>query len=184
MILQPPISAAMTAAVEPASVTDLAASPQSPAMSNNASLNLEAQLCFALYAATNQIVRAYRAPLAALGLTYPQYLAMLVLWEQGAQTVKGLADRLALDSSTLTPLLKRLEAAGLVDRARNDADERVVRVSLTPKGRALQQPVAEVQRRVACKTRLSDVDFTKLRAQLKDLALVLAGGQEEWADVP
>ena len=75
-------------------------------------LLLDNQLCFALYAATNAVTRAYREPLNKLGLTYPQYLAMLVLWERGAHTVKSLADALQLDSSTLTPLLKRLEAAG------------------------------------------------------------------------
>src|SRR4051812_19062690 len=113
---------------------------------NTASLYLDEQLCFALYTATNQIVRAYRGPLAELGLTYPQYLAMLVLWQHGEQTVKSLADRLALDSSTLTPLLKRLEAAGLVSRQRDRDDERVMRIALTPRGRALRRPVAEVQR--------------------------------------
>jgi DNA-binding MarR family transcriptional regulator len=145
---------------------------------NTASLYLDEQLCFALYTATNQIVRAYRGPLAELGLTYPQYLAMLVLWQHGEQTVKSLADRLALDSSTLTPLLKRLEAAGLVSRQRDRDDERVMRIALTPRGRALRRPVAEVQRGVACKTRLSRASFVALRAQLHELAATIADEQE------
>ena len=147
-------------------------------MVTNASLNLDNQLCFALYAATNQIVRAYRGPLAEIGLTYPQYLAMLVLWERGEQTVKGLSDRLALDSSTLTPLLKRLEAAGLLSRQRDAGDERVVRISLTPAGRALRRPAAQIQSRVACKTALSKDHFVKLRAQLHELAAAVAAAQE------
>ncbi len=151
-------------------------------MSSNASLRLDDQLCFALYAATNAITRAYRAPLAAIGLTYPQYLVMLVLWEHGTQTVKGLADRLDLDSSTLTPLLKRLAAVELISRTRDASDERVVRIALTLQGIALKQPAARIQQRVACRTRLSEPTFVRLRAQLhqltKDVAL------EEAADAP
>ncbi len=143
-------------------------------MNSNASLLLEEQLCFALYSATNQVIRAYRAPLAALGLTYPQYLAMLVLWEQGEQTVKGLADRLALDSSTLTPLLRRLEGAGFVNRTRDPVDQRVVRIALTPAGTALRRRVAQVQEGVACKTGLSCSSFVRLRTQLHKLASVVA----------
>jgi DNA-binding MarR family transcriptional regulator len=139
-------------------------------MSSNASLRLDDQLCFALYAATNAITRAYRGPLAEIGLTYPQYLVMLVLWEQGTQTVKGLADRLDLDSSTLTPLLKRLAAAGLVSRERDSADERVVRIGLTPGGEALREPARRIQQGVACRTRLDEPDFIGLRAQLHQLA--------------
>ena len=152
-------------------------------MSTNSSLTLDEQLCFALYAATNQIIRAYRGPLAEVGLTYPQYLAMLVLWEHGDQTVKGLADRLALDSSTVTPLLKRLEAGGLVGRVRGTIDERVVRISLTPRGDALRGPVAQVQQRVACKTRLSSHGFVKLRTQLHRLTAVIAAEQAAEAEL-
>ena len=138
-------------------------------MDNNASLLLDEQLCFALYSASNHIVRAYRGPLAKIGLTYPQYLAMLVLWQHGEQTVKGLSDRLLLDSSTLTPLLKRLEATGLVSRQRHEGDERVVRVLLTPQGQALRSSAAKIQRQVAQKTRLSNQHFIQLRAQLNEL---------------
>ena len=144
----------------------------------NASMLLDEQLCFALYAATTQIVRAYRGPLATLGLTYPQYLAMLVLWECGGPTVKGLADRLGLDSSTLTPLLKRLEASGFVSRIRDQADQRIVRISLTSRGEALRTPATAIQKRVACKTRLSSRGFVMLRAQLHELAAAIAEEQE------
>ena len=138
-------------------------------MDDNASLLLDEQLCFALYSASNHIIRAYRGPLAGIGLTYPQYLTMLVLWQHGEQSVKGLSDRLLLDSSTLTPLLKRLEAAGLINRQRDRSDERVVRVALTPQGQALRSRAAQIQRRVAEKTRLSNQGFIQLRAQLNEL---------------
>jgi MarR family transcriptional regulator, organic hydroperoxide resistance regulator len=140
-------------------------------------LLLENQLCFALYAATNAVTRAYRAPLGKLGLTYPQYLAMVVLWERGSDTVKGLADALQLDSSTLTPLLKRLEAAGWLSRKRDRVDERIVRIELTPAGKALRRPVAAIQTGVACRTRLPGAEFVALRAQLHALAETLAGAE-------
>ena len=145
-------------------------------MSSPDPLHLNNQLCFALYAATNAITRAYRAPLAQLGLTYPQYLVLLVLWEpdRNAHTVKGLADALQLDSSTLTPLLKRLEAAGFVTRERQAHDERVVQISLTAAGRALRTPVAAVQQDVACRTRLNDAEFFDFRSRLHELVNTLA----------
>ena len=136
---------------------------------SSASLRLDDQLCFALYAATNVITRAYRAPLARLGLTYPQYLAMLVLWEYGNQTVKGLADRLDLDSSTITPLVKRLAAAGLVHRARDPANQRKLCIQLTSAGRAMQAQAKKIQERVACQTHLRPDEFVALRAQLHRL---------------
>ena len=144
-------------------------------MSSPDPLHLNNQLCFALYAATNAITRAYRAPLAQLGLTYPQYLVLLVLWEpdRNAHTVKGLADALQLDSSTLTPLLKRLEAAGFVTRERQAHDERVVQISLTAAGRALRTPVAAVQQDVACRTRLNDAEFFDFRSRLHQLVNTL-----------
>ncbi len=131
---------------------------------------LDNQLCFALYKATNAITHTYRAPLAALGLTYPQYLVMLVLWEDGEQTVGGLAQRLALDASTLTPLLRRMEHAGLVQRQRDPANQRSVRVRPTEQGRALEAPAAAIQQRVACATRLEGPGFEQLRQQLHRLA--------------
>ncbi|MDL2337897.1 MAG: MarR family transcriptional regulator [Pseudomonadota bacterium] len=138
------------------------------------SLLLGDQMCFALYAASNGIIRAYRAPLAKLGLTYPQYLAMLVLWEHGEQTVKSLATRLDLDSSTITPLVKRLAVAGLVHRERDPANERNLKIELTAAGRALHAPVAKVQQRVACQTGLGPDEFTVLKAQLHALTQKIA----------
>lgn len=144
-------------------------------MSASDALRLDNQLCFALYAATNAITRAYRAPLAQLGLTYPQYLVLVVLWERdrSERSVKSLADALQLDSSTLTPLLKRLEVAGFVTRERKSDDERVVQISLTAAGRALRTPVAAVQQDVACRTRLSELEFTRFRSRLHQLVHTL-----------
>ncbi|MFM9916681.1 MAG: MarR family winged helix-turn-helix transcriptional regulator [Rhizobacter sp.] len=139
------------------------------------SLLLEDQMCFALYAASNGIIRAYRAPLAKLGLTYPQYIAMLVLWEHGDQTVKSLAAQLDLDSSTVTPLVKRLAAAGLVHRERDPTNERNLKIQLTAAGRALHAPAAVVQQRVACQTGLSAEQFLLLRSQLQELTRKLEG---------
>lgn len=99
---------------------------------------LDGQLCYAIYSAGMAIQRAYKPLLDELGLTYPQYLVLNVLWERDRQTVGALAERLALESSTLTPLLKRLEAAGLVGRARNPENERQVIVALTAEGRKIQ----------------------------------------------
>lgn len=104
----------------------------------SAPLPLDQQLCFSLYATSMAISRAYKPMLDALGITYPQYLVLHALWEQDGRTVGAIADRLALESSTITPLVKRLEAAGLVRRARNPADERQVQVSLTDAGRAIR----------------------------------------------
>lgn len=101
-------------------------------------LHLSEQLCFTLYSTVHVLNRTYRPLLEKLGLTYPQYLAMLVLWEEDDVTVKALGEQLLLDSGTLTPLLKRLEAAGFVKRERDTLDERQVRIRLTPTGRALR----------------------------------------------
>lgn len=107
-------------------------------------LLLDRQVCFPLYAATNLLNRMYGPVLGELGLTYPQYLVMLVLWERQPQTVGALGARLHLDSGTLTPLLKRMEAAGLVTRTRDPADERRVQIALTAAGQALRARAAHV----------------------------------------
>lgn len=104
----------------------------------NAPVPLEDQLCYSIYSANMAIQRAYKPLLDELGLTYPQYLVLNVLWRDDQQSVGAIADRLGLESSTLTPLLKRLEGAGLVHRARNPENERQVVVELTEKGRALR----------------------------------------------
>jgi DNA-binding MarR family transcriptional regulator len=101
-------------------------------------LGLDEQVCYAIYSAGIAIQRAYKPVLNGLGLTYPQYLVMNVLWRSAEQTVGAIADRLALEPSTITPLLKRLETAGLVQRTRSVADERKVLISLTDAGKALE----------------------------------------------
>ncbi|TNE62715.1 MAG: MarR family transcriptional regulator [Alphaproteobacteria bacterium] len=102
------------------------------------SLRLDDQLCFALYSAMHAMKKLYRPVLDKLGITYPQYLVMMVLWQQDSQTVSEIGNRLYLDSATLTPLLKRMESAGLIARTRAKEDERQVIVGLTDKGRALE----------------------------------------------
>lgn len=107
-------------------------------------LLLQNQLCFPLYAASKEVVRLYKPFLDEIGLTYTQYIAMLALWESRSLSVKELGERLYLDSGTLTPLLKKMEAQGLVSRARSAADERSVIVTLTEQGEALRQRAADV----------------------------------------
>lgn len=138
-------------------------------MTQYENLKLEQQLCFALYAATHSFMRAFRASLDPLGITYTQYLVMLVLWENDVTSVGKIAQRLELNSATLTPLLKRLEVAGFVSRIRNLKDERIVEIKLTPAGNQLQHEVAQVQLGVACKTGLSDTEFNQLKDSLHRL---------------
>lgn len=133
-------------------------------------LRLDNQLCFALYGAANRMTRLYRPLLDALGLTYPQYLAMLVLWEASPRTVGALGDALDLDSSTLTPLLKRLEAGGLVERARDPEDERRVIVALTDKGRALREQAVSIPEKLFCALDMPLETMGALRDQLKTVA--------------
>ncbi|MBO5595735.1 MAG: MarR family transcriptional regulator [Bacteroidales bacterium] len=101
-------------------------------------LKLDNQLCFRLYTASRLITQAYHPLLSGIGLTYPQYLVMMVLWEQDAQPVNDIAKKLYLETNTVTPLLKRMEAEGLISRTRGEADARQVIVRLTPKGRDLE----------------------------------------------
>jgi DNA-binding MarR family transcriptional regulator len=132
-------------------------------------LKLDNQLCFALYAATHSLTRAYRSALELSGITYTQYLVMLVLWENNNISVGKIAQRLELDSGTLTPMLKRLETAGLIKRVRNVDDERIVEISLTEAGNLLQHEIAHVQQGVACKTGLGIEDFKQLTDALHRL---------------
>ncbi len=143
--------------------------PGPPPGSPPGSLRLDDQLCFALYAASNALTRSYRPLLGALGLTYPQYLVMLVLWQDGPRTVREIGERLRLPANAMTPLLDRLETAGFVARRRDDADRRIVRVSLTPAGRDLQASAAEAQRDVLCQTGLEAQAHDALRAELHRL---------------
>lgn len=136
-------------------------------------LKLDSQLCFALYSATHALTRAYRNALDEKGLTYTQYLVLLVLWEYNTMSVSGIAQKLDLDSASLTPILKRLETAGILQRLRNKSDERVVEIKLTEKGYALQDEVAEIQKGVACKTGLSTPEFNQLKKTLHELVRVM-----------
>ncbi len=114
-----------------------------------AALKLENQLCFPLYAASREVIRAYHPYLEPLGLTYTQYVTMMVLWEERALSVKELGCRLYLDSGTLTPVLKSLEAKGLIRRHRGEKDERVLIAELTPEGESLKEQAAEVPVKMA-----------------------------------
>lgn len=134
------------------------------------SLQLDQQLCFALYAASRAVTAAYRPLLEELGLTYPQYLAMLVLWERDGLTVRELGRRLQLDSGTLTPLLKRLQQAGLVDRQRRRSDEREVEIRLTPEGRELRLRAEQIPACLAARLCLGPDDMRRLRDELRQLA--------------
>lgn len=138
-------------------------------MKNYQNLKLDHQLCFALYAATHALTRAYRGALEQAGLTYTQYLVMLVLWETDGVSVSKIAHRLELDSATLTPMLKRIETAGFVTRNRNADDERVVEINLTEVGRELQHKIARVQQGVECQTGLCNEEFIQLRDSLHRL---------------
>ncbi|CAN5836327.1 MarR family transcriptional regulator [soil metagenome] len=133
------------------------------------STKLDDQLCFALYATSNAVTRFYRPHLKALGLTYPQYITMLALWEQDGLMVAALGARLGLDSGTMTPLLKRLESAGLVRRQRDDQDERRVVISLTPAGKTLQARAATVPETLACALDLNPPEVKQLVEALDGL---------------
>ncbi|GAB5095356.1 MarR family transcriptional regulator [Caballeronia sp. LP006] len=129
-------------------------------------LELDQQICFALYSTSLAMTKTYKPMLDKLGLTYPQYLAMLVLWESDNLTVKEIAARLSLDSATLTPLLKRLEAQGYVVRMRGVEDERQVHVRLTAQGRSLRQSARAIPPEIFCAAG-SDVDeLVRLRSDL------------------
>ncbi len=133
------------------------------------SVALDDQLCFALYAASRAVTARYRPMLDELGITYPQYLVLMLLWEEDGQTVGQLGNRLALDSGTLSPLLKRLTAAGLVTRHRRADDERSVSVRLTEEGRALQGPACAISAQMIDALSLSTQQFAELKGQLRTI---------------
>ncbi|MGK2937199.1 MAG: MarR family winged helix-turn-helix transcriptional regulator [Solirubrobacteraceae bacterium] len=126
-------------------------------------LALDRQVCFALYAASRAVTAAYRPLLEPLGLTYPQYLVMLVLWERGPLPVREIGDALRLDSGTLSPLLKRLETAGLVTRERSPEDERQVVVDLTADGRSLRARAVDVPARIVEAARIDPETLALIR---------------------
>ena len=134
---------------------------------------LDEQLCFALYTASRAMTSCYRPMLDALGITYPQFLVLLVLWERGDCSVTGIGNALQLETGTLSPLLKRLEAGGFITRTRQTGDERSVVVGLTPAGRALEEQAAEIQRAAQAATGLTDVEIVALRDSLRGLTASL-----------
>jgi len=134
-----------------------------------APLLLDQQLCFALYSANLAMHKVYRKLLTQMDITYPQYLVMLVLWQQDSLTVSEIGERLFLDSATLTPLLKRLENAGLLNRQRSRQDERQVVVSLTDAGRSLRQQAESIPDEIQCASDCSEDEMNSLKLQLNQL---------------
>ncbi|WP_373388453.1 MarR family winged helix-turn-helix transcriptional regulator [Pseudomonas alcaligenes] len=146
----------------------------SRSLDGEAQLRLDNQLCFKLYAASRAVIRGYKPMLDELGLTYPQYLVMLVLWEWQAEppeqaTVKALGERLMLDSGTLTPLLKRLEQLGLVQRRRSSSDERELCLALSEQGLALKARVLPLKERLLCDSGIDVAQLEGLRQGLGQL---------------
>ncbi|MFJ9774679.1 MarR family winged helix-turn-helix transcriptional regulator [Kitasatospora sp. NPDC101157] len=150
-----------------------------PGMADEELLRLDQQICFSLNAASRAFGGVYRVLLRDLGLTYPQYLVMLVLWEDGELPVKRIGERLRLDSGTLSPLLKRLEAAGLVRRERSQEDERSVSVTLTAEGSALRARAGQVPRRLLAATGLPVEDLAALQELLHRVTAALDSAEVE-----
>jgi DNA-binding MarR family transcriptional regulator len=155
--------------------TFMTADASSTAPGNCDALLLDNQLCFALYSTSLLMTKVYKPLLQALGLTYPQYLAMMVLWEQDGITVGEISNRLLTDPGSLTPLLKRLEGEGLLNRTRSKQDERVVQLRLTEQGRALQHKALSVP---GCILTSSGLDLEQLQALQGDLLKLRANLQD------
>jgi DNA-binding MarR family transcriptional regulator len=136
---------------------------------SNEILKLENQLCFTIYACSREITRLYRPVLEPLGLTYPQYLVLLVLWEKGEVSMKELGELLFLDSGTLTPLLKRMQAAGWVERERSKRDERLVVIRLTEQGRQLHAQACHIPETLLTKGGLTQADVMHFLQQFRSL---------------
>jgi DNA-binding MarR family transcriptional regulator len=149
--------------------------PHTPDMSN---ITIDRMLCFALYAASRATTDAYRPLLEQAGLTYPQYLVMIVLWERETCAVRDIGHILHLDSGTLSPLLKRLESAGFIKRQRRANDERVVDITLTEKGWALKEQVADVPARISCKFGIEFDEYIELLRLLKKLTEQLSASSD------
>ncbi|HNV47550.1 MAG TPA: MarR family transcriptional regulator [Spirochaetota bacterium] len=145
-------------------------------MTNDEALRLDNQLCFLLYAASRAVTRLYGPLLDGLGLTYPQYLTMLVLWENDGVEVGTITRLLHMDTGTMSPLLKRLEAGGLIVRNRAKDDERKVIVSLTKKGADLKRKAVSVPGALLCRSGLSFQDYAELKARLTDVLDTLERG--------
>lgn len=132
-------------------------------------IKLDNQVCFSLYAASREIIKLYKPILDRFSLTYTQYIAMLVLWEDEKSTVKDIGKRLHLDSGTLTPLLKKIESMGLIKRYRDVNDDRVVIVELTEKGRILKDEITEVPSEIVCKVNMPLEKLGTLKKHLDEL---------------
>lgn len=140
-------------------------------------LKLEHQLCFAVYACSKEITKLYREHLEELNLTFPQYLVMLVLWEKDERTVSDLGEKLYLDSGTLTPMLKRMEQTGLVQRVRLKKDERKVAISLTEKGKNLKKQASCIPRSIAPSFGITKEEYIDLLKQLNRITTQLRKGE-------
>lgn len=138
-------------------------------MDNNDLLKLENQLCFSVYATSRSITKIYRPLLDELGITYPQYLVMIVLWENGTVTLKDLGNKLYLDSGTLTPLLKRLESLNLIKRERSSEDERLLCVTLTEKGTSLKEKALSIPECILKAINLEYGELIRLKKGLDNL---------------
>lgn len=145
------------------------AKPTPTPTKTDASLKVDDQLCFSLYSANRAMNKMYRTLLDPLGLTYPQYLVMMVLWQGDQVTVTDIGTRLMLDSATLTPLLKRLEAAGLVTRTRASQDERQVLIALTSAGRTLKKKAQTIPMGIFCATECSPTELMGMKDKLDNL---------------
>jgi MarR family transcriptional regulator, organic hydroperoxide resistance regulator len=141
-------------------------------------LKLDTFLCFALYTANHAMNRVYKTLLEELQITYPQFLVLVTLWERDGQTVGGIGERLFLESSTLTPLLKRLEAAGYISRARSLQDERQVLIHLTEQGRALKTKAEAIPSNIVAATGCSSDEVQRLRGEISDLRDGLNGNTD------
>lgn len=148
----------------------------SPGRDSSPQLLLENQICFPLYSAANAVVRAYRPLLAKLDITYLQYIVLMVLWEESSLNVKALGQRLSLDSGTLTPLLKRLEEKGLVERKRCEKDERARMIKLTKQGLGLKAAAQEIPHQLACSVGLPAAEAKELKKLCQQLLAALDDG--------
>ena len=136
-------------------------------------LHLDQQLCFSLYATSRLLIQAYDSFLAELGVTYPQYLVLLVLWQNDRLSVKEISKRLLLDSGTLSPLLKKLQQKNLVKKSRPSIDERMVVVELTADGKSLQKLATKIPNAMFCQLAMKEKDVISLRQQLQILTQTL-----------
>jgi MarR family transcriptional regulator, organic hydroperoxide resistance regulator len=148
-------------------------------MRSEETLKIETQLCFALYSASRATIDIYRPLLDKLGITYPQYLVLLILWDRGTCSVKEIGNLLHLDSGTLSPLLKRLEAACFIKRQRRTRDERIVDISLTDEGHALKSQAASIPEKFSCELDLTFDEYVFLMTNLKKLTERLYAREQE-----